>query len=1121
MSPLLNFRTPLVCLLIFSLFITGSLTITTPQSHASNKSLPRYLNPSVNVSSEETAPQAETVDEATRSRVTEAYGKLPLSFEENRGQVDKEVKYISRGSGYTMFLTPTEAVLTLQRSDGKKAATTAADALHSRVPTQAHSLRTSVLRMKLKGANHSPAVSGESEMGVRTNYFIGNDPERWQTDVARYERVKYSQVYPGIDMIYYGQQQELEYDFEVAPGADVRRIALEFTGVKRVKIERKTGDLLLQTAGGEVRQRKPLAYQEVGGERREVASRYVMQGKSRVGIEVREYDRAKRLVIDPVLSYSTYLGGSKGDVGTSIAVDAAGIAYVTGYTYSVDFPTRHPYQTEHDNDDRYTDVFVAKFNTNAEGAASLLYSTYLGGSHDYTYAYLNDVATGIAIDASGIAYVTGYTNSIDFPTKNQYQTQQSYRDAFVTKLNTNASGAASLLYSTYLGGSEDDYSYGIAVNSSGIAYVTGETASPDFPTLNPYQTGNGTFVTKLDTNISGTSALLYSTILRGCGSSSIAVDSSGIAYVTGSAAGPNLPKLHQYQAFRGGVDAFVAKIDTNASGAASLLYSTYLGGSYSDYGTGIAVDSSGHAYVTGYTDSTNFPIRNQYQQTYQSHSYPGDAFVTKLDTNASGAASLLYSTYLGGDSNDFAHGIAVDAEGHAYVTGETASPDFPTLNPYQQYHGGFDAFVTKLDTNASGAASLVFSTYLGGNFGYAYDSGKAIALDSSDHIYVTGYTLAGDFPTLNQYQTQQSFYWSDAFVTKLTDTTFISGRVTSDGASGFRGVTVTLSGSESRTTVTDATGSYSFLNLPLGGNYTVTPSKRSLTFFPSEQSYTDLQANQTNVNFNICPIISGKVTKDTATGAGVPGVTITLTGGASFMPLTFNTASGGAYSFCNVPTPGNYKLTPSSTYYNFSPAQLVLNDVTDQMDANFIATLKTFTISGVVKLGAAGLSGVTVTLTSSTPAGFAPRTVTTSSTGAYSFTGVPAGRNYKVTPTKTGYRFTQTSRSFANLSANQTAVNFFVEVYSISGRITQRGTTTGISAVTVMLSSPTPAGYAARSTRTTSTGDYKFMNLPAGRNYTIKPAKSGFTFTPASRSITNLSGNISAGASSNFTGTGQ
>ncbi|MGB7923062.1 MAG: SBBP repeat-containing protein [Pyrinomonadaceae bacterium] len=1119
MLPVLNLRASLVYGLICSLLVTGLITFTTRQSHASHNPLPSSLSGAFNEPAEETTPQARTVDEATRSQVSEAFSKLPLSFEENRGQVDKEVKYLARGSGYTLFLTPTEAVLALSRSDGKKA-TTNADARRPHVPARHHRVRTGVVRMKLGGANRAPAITGESKMGVRTNYFKGNDPEKWQTDVARYERVRYEQVYPGIDMIYHGEQQQLEYDFEVAPGADPRQIALEYRGVKRVKIERRTGDLVLETTGGEVRQHKPVAYQEEGGERHEVASRYVMQGKRKVGIEVGEYDRTKRLVIDPVLSYSTYLGGSGLDIGYGIAVDASGYVYVTGYTESADFPMKNQYQIFHDD----ADAFVTKLNPNLSGAASLLYSTHLGGSS-------GSVTSGqdIAVDASGHAYVTGYTYSPDFPTLHQYQTYQGGTDVFVTELDTNASGAASLLYSTYLGGTRDssvDSGNGIAVGASGYVYVTGVTDfdSRNFPTLNPYQAqqrGTDAFVAKLDTKASGAASLLYSTFLGGSledVGTDIAVDASGNAYVTGYTSSTNFPTLHRYHAYQGGAyDAFVTKLNPSLSGAASLLYSTFLGGDSEDVGNGIAVDASSNAYVTGSTFSSDFPTKNEYQV----YPYRLSAFVTKLNTSASGAASLLYSTYLASTNEgglEEGRSIAVDSSGIAYVAGRTESAGFPTLHQYQTYQGYTDLFVAKLDTNASGIDALLYGTYLGGN---NTDEVYDIAIDSAGNAYVTGYTYSPNFPMFHQYQGRQDANNPDAFVTKLRNIYLISGHVTSDGTTGIGGVAISISGSQSATTVTDSDGHYS-IALGVGGDYTLTPSKGSLNFSPSAQSFTNLLANQTNINFTTRPVnISGKVTVGTATGAGLAGVTITLTGGEGFDQRTVTTASDGTYSFSDVPVPRNYRITPSKTNYAFNLSQGFLSNVTTgQTNKNFIATLKTYTISGVVKHGSTRLAGVTVKLTSPTPAGFTARTATTNSAGAYSFTGVPAGRSYTVTPTKIGYQFTPTNKLLPNLSANQTTVNFLVKVYSISGKASRSGSTAGIGTVTMTLTSPTPAGFSAHTAQTNATGVYTFTNLPAGRNYTIKPTKTGYTFSPATRSLTNLSNNILAGASTNFTGTG-
>jgi hypothetical protein len=408
---------------------------------------------------------------------------------------------------------------------------------------------------------------------------------------------------------------------------------------------------------------------------------------------------------------------------------------------------------------------VSKYHKNVEliiDPVVLAYSTYLGGG-----SY--ECGKGIAVDGSGYAYVTGFTSGSGFPTLNQYQASQGLYDVFVTKIDTTESGASSLVYSTYLGGGNTDLGYGIAVDGSENVYVTGFTVSTDFPTLNQYQAdqaGDDAFVTRIDTTQSGLSSLIYSSYLgggdadRGFG---IAVDNSGNAYATGYTSSSNFPILNQFQTtLKGWDDVFVTRVDTTQTGASSLIYSTYLGGWAVDRGHGIAVDSAGYAYVTGYTSSSDFPVLNQYQ-TFQAGT--NDAFVTKIDTTESGISSLIYSTFLGGSSSDVGGGIAVDNSGNAYVTGDTWSANFPTLNQYQTYQAGEDVFVTKIDTTQSGASCLIYSTYLGGADN---DYGRAAALDNNGNAYVTGETYSTDFPTLNQFQTDQTE--RDSFVAKIDAT---------------------------------------------------------------------------------------------------------------------------------------------------------------------------------------------------------------------------------------------------------------------------------------------------------------------------------------------------------------
>jgi hypothetical protein len=722
----------------------------------------------------------------TQTKVVENYGNLPLSFEANQGQIDARVKFLSRANGYSLFLTGDEAVLTLR---GKKKSLpgleplsslsgsggTAENVLIPRTKPAAESRTGSVLRMKLRNANPAAKVTGEDELAGMSNYFLGNDPAKWRTNVSAYAKVKYEGIYSGIDLVYYGNQRQLEYDFIVAPGADPRGIVFDVSGARRIRQDGQ-GDLVLTMSGGEIRWHKPFVYQEKNGARQRIAAHYTITNKSRVGFRLAEYDASRTLYIDPLV-YSTYLGGvnegSKNlgpapDHGVGIAVDSIGNAYVTGYTYAIDFPiTSGAFQT---TCGLCEDAFVTKINPSG---SAFIYSTYLGGSGE-------DRGSGIVADSIGNAYVTGFTGSADFPTKNPLQPANAGNtNAFVTKINP--TGTA-LIYSTYLGGSSvsGDYGEGIAVDAAGNAYVTGVTGSADFPiTPGAFQTLSCVcaFVTKI--NSSG-SALVYSTYLGGSGGdfgTGIAVDSAGNAYVTGFTEATDFPTKNPLQpANGGGRDAFVSKI--NSAGSA-LVYSTYLGGSGFDGGNGgsaflqffngpsIAVDAAGNAYVTGFTNSTDFPTMNPLQPTYAGG---GDAFVSKI--NPAGSA-FVYSTYLGGNKADDGSGIAVDNAGNAYVTGRTWSFDFPTLNPLQHIRSGSeDAFVAKI--NATGSA-FVYSTYLGGK---GLDNGAGIAVDSTGNAYVTGSTTSTDFPTVNPLQSTYAG-GQDAFVSKLfveagTATTLLS-----------------------------------------------------------------------------------------------------------------------------------------------------------------------------------------------------------------------------------------------------------------------------------------------------------------------------------------------------------
>jgi hypothetical protein len=678
-------------------------------------------------------------DPQAQAKILDSYGKLPLSFEANLGQTDSQVTFLSRGSGYTLFLTADEAVFSLRGGEAKRNVPSDGDHLR---PKAVPATDEAVLRMKLVRADPAAKVTGLDVLPGKSNYFIGNDPKNWHSDVPTFAKVKYEGIYKGIDLIYYGNQRHLEYDFVVSPGADPHRIEFDVRGAKRIRRD-EHGDLVLNMGVAEIRWQRPLVYQEKNGARQEIPSHYVIKDTNLVGFELAKYDTSKTLYIDPLI-YSTYLGGSANDFGSAIAVDSSGNAYITGYASSTNFPTMDPLQSRYGGGG---DAFVTEIN--AEGSA-LVYSTYLGGGGD-------DQGCGIAVDNSGNAYVTGFTSSTNFPTMNPFQPAiGGAYNAFVTEISA---GGSALVYSTYLGGSSYDFGAAIAVDSSGDAYVTGYTYSTNFPTKNPLQpqSGGGTvdaFVTEIN---AGGSALVYSTYLGGSAEdqgSAIAVDSSGNAYVTGNTDSTDFPTMNPLQRANGGdTDAFVAKIQP--SGLA-LVYSTYLGGEGVDVGYGIAVDSSGNAYVTGSTASTAFPTMNPFQPQ---NANAIDAFVTEI--NAAGSA-LVYSTYLGGKRNDLGYAIAVDSSGDAYVTGLTSSVTFPTVNPLQPANGGGseDAFVTEI---SAGGSALVYSTYLGGS---GDDVGYGIAVGPSGATYVTGFTSSTDFPTMNPLQPANGG-GSNAFVTKI------------------------------------------------------------------------------------------------------------------------------------------------------------------------------------------------------------------------------------------------------------------------------------------------------------------------------------------------------------------
>ena len=850
-------------------------------------------------------------------QLSKTYGNLPLAFEKNKEQTDSQVQFLARGTGYNIFLTPSESIIVLNRSSNTRSEARNVRAKHSSLKSPGAS---SIVKTRLVGARANPDVSGLEELPGKTNYIIGNDPSQWRVGVSSFARVKYTDVYPGIDLVYYGNQRQLEHDYILAPGADPRSIKLHYDGVQRIRIDR-SGDLLLSVKGGELRLSKPIAYQMIEGQRREVASSYRTIGKNLVGFEVGTYDANKPLVIDPVLLYSTYLGGSGADSAGGIAVDSAGHAFIIGATSSTNFPTASPLDATLGGT---SDVFVMKLSSDGH---SLVYSTYIGGSG-------NDSGSDIAIDSSGNAFITG-TASSGFPVVAPIQNKVGGdTDAFIAKINP---AGSALVYSTFLGGRLDDSGSDIAIDASGSAYVTGTTASTNFPLLNPIQGSNAgsddVFVTKV--NAAGT-AFVYSTYLGGINSDSgfgIAVDSLGNAHITGTTFSPNFPTANAFQPNRaGGWEAFVTKLNATGNG---FIYSTYVGGSIVEFfdfgedGRAITVDADGNAYVTGVTDTFDFPTFNARQSFYAGGFM--DAWVGKF----SPSGSRIFVSYLGGAGSDNGDSIALDPSGNIFVTGVSGSgggSSFPTVNAIQSTNAGSnDGFVTKMSPDG---LTLLYSTYIGGTNS---DLARAIAVDSDGNAYVAGTTSSTNFPTTNAFQAASAGP-DDAFVLKITNQSgyAISGRVTDDQGVGMASVIITLSGSQTGAVQTDVNGNYGFGNLAAGGNYTLTPSKAAFTFTPTSRSFNVLSGDQT-ADFTVQVFqISGRVTD--STGAGLAATTMTLSGTQS---ATVQTNSLGNYTFPNLAT-GNYTVTPSKTddllTFTFTPPSRSYTNMNSSQVADFTAT---------------------------------------------------------------------------------------------------------------------------------------------------------------------------------------
>lgn len=656
--------------------------------------------------------------------------QLPLFFEVNRGQGDAMAQYLARGPGYEIALAASGPVYTL--SSPVKGTSGHADGHASR----------SVVRMTLAGAD--PAARDEAlqrQPGV-SNYLRSRDSRQWLRNVEHFAQIKYRQVYPGVDLVYYGSQHQLEYDFRVAPHRDPAQIALEFDGVRGIRVDAR-GDLVLSTDNGDLVQHRPLAYQERQGRRHRIEASYAVLDGHRVGFALGNYDREHELVIDPVLTYSTFAGNGRNDRAFDITLDNAGNIYVVG-----DGHTPEP---------GVEDVVVSKYN--AAGTA-LIYRTYLGADN------AQDSGAAIAVDASGQAWIAGRTGSLDFPTtSNALQPTAATTPAgFVAKLGATGDH---LLYSTYFG-YYGDWVNDIVLDAAGNAYITGYSGSHAVKTLSALQpTAPGGSSDAFFAKFSATGTLLYSSYLGGSKDdygTGIALGSDGSVYVTGATSSTNFPLMSARQSTNAGgaYDAFVVRISPNGR---PLLYSSYHGGSGSDEAQKIAVDRGGNMYLIGDTTSTNFPLANALRPNYGGLV---DAFVTKLNS----AGALVYSTYLGGNGDDFGRAIAVEGNGMVHVTGRTYSSNFPVAAPIMDVSGGPipTAFVTRLDP---GGRTMVGSL-LGapaGAFGQVNVMGEGIAVDPAGNAWVTGYETPVD-PDFNDFPIRTALqpHWdwgSDVFIARF------------------------------------------------------------------------------------------------------------------------------------------------------------------------------------------------------------------------------------------------------------------------------------------------------------------------------------------------------------------
>jgi uncharacterized repeat protein (TIGR01451 family) len=823
-------------------------------------------------------------------------------FEPNRGQSNPNVKFVARGAGYSLFLDADGAVLASERARNSAHPDSGAKLLH----------------MRLAGANRSAFVTGAEQLPGKSNYFIGSDPAHWHRDIPQFARVRYENIYPGVNLVFYGSQGQLEYDFQVAPGADPARPELEFDSSTRLEL--KGGDLVLHGEGDSVRLHAPHVYQRLGSRDQSVEGHFALRAANRVGFEVGRYDHSRELIIDPVLTYSTYFGGSGSESNASIAVDTAGNVYLVGTTDSPINSFPQPAVGSPTQIGVKANVFVAKLSPQNR-TSGVEYLTFLGGSG-------TDTGVGIAVDGGGNAFIAGTTSSTDFPTTpTAYQTAPATKGAQCTSTCTsvfvsvlNSAGSA-LNYSSYLSGNGNDAASGMTIDNRSNLFVTGTTTSNDqagitdaFPAATPPTAKQPAFqgsslasiqffVSKVNTASVGAASISYSTYFGGETPSNaiavgggIAVDSTGNIYFTGTTnflftgggRPVDFPILNAYQPCLDkappttivnpvtctytttptATDAFIAKLNPNVAAAQQLLWSTYFGGSLDDVGTGIAVDSATNVHITGYTTSTDFTIPTGTLPFQSANAGGTDAFVARLNNPSSGAVSPTYFSYLGGSGTDKGLAIAVDPARGALLTGSTDSPNLPVTNGAIQsaLAGTQNAFFAHINTTTVTGQTPVgeYVTYFGGN---GTDDGTSIALDLGLNAYVAGDTTSANFPLAVPVQSAPNGA-KDAFVAKFGTAAVLSvtGTLTlgsgqqyvSAGSQATFTYTITNNGPDLATGITfrdDLTGDLAtFSSVSVPSGTCTQPTVNN----PVECSIATLQSGSTvNVTVVLTPTSSG------------------------------------------------------------------------------------------------------------------------------------------------------------------------------------------------------------------------------------------------------------------------